>query len=137
VDSDGIGELSGFKLAHGKLRGPFEDRLLTDLQEAYAKGTGMDYDDTHIGTDMRYYYAFNWGRFLHAASAHTPAVILEMGYLSWDNERRMLTDEPDRIAAAIASGLLRFLADTPRSQIFGADIVVPLPPPVPTPTSTP
>lgn len=137
ADSDGVGELSGFKLAHGPLRGPFEDRLVSDLEEAYAKGTGMDYDATRVGVDMRYYYAFNWGRFLHAASAHTPAAILEMGYLSSDDDRRLLTTAPDRIAAAIASGLLRFLADTPRSQIFAADIVVPLPPPTPVPTSTP
>src|SRR5204863_6810893 len=62
ADSDGIGELSGFKMAHGPLRGPFEDRLLLDIRDAYAKATGMDYDATHIGVDMRYYYAFNWGR---------------------------------------------------------------------------
>jgi N-acetylmuramoyl-L-alanine amidase len=136
VDSDGVGELSGFKLAHGPLRGPFEDRLVSDLHDAYAKATGMDYDDTHIGVDMRYYYAFNWGRFLHATSAHTPAAILEMGYLSSDDDRRVLTDEPDRVAAAIASGLLRFLADTPTAQIFQTDLVVPLPQ-APRPTSTP
>jgi len=39
------------------------------------------------------------------------------------------------VAAAIASGLLRFLADTPREQIFHDDIVVPLP--KATPSSTP
>src|SRR5207248_913518 len=44
ADSDGIGELSGFKLAHGPDRGPFEDRLVTDVQDAYAKGTGLSYD---------------------------------------------------------------------------------------------
>jgi N-acetylmuramoyl-L-alanine amidase len=137
TDSDGVGELSGFKLAHGKLRGPFEDRLLSDLQDAYAKGTAMDYDGTHVGVDMRYYYAFNWGRFQHATSAHTPAAILEMGYISSDDDRRLLTAEPDRIASAIASGVLRFLAETPRAQIFQKDIVVPLPPPVAAPTSTP
>lgn len=62
ADSDGIGELSGFKMADGPLRGPFEDRLLRDVRDAYAKATGMDYDATHVGVDMRYYYAFNWAR---------------------------------------------------------------------------
>ena len=137
ADSDGTGELSGFKLSHSKLRGPFEDRLVADLHDAYAKGTGMDYDGTQVGVDMRYYYAFNWGRFQHAISPHTPAAILEMGYLSSDDDRRVLTEQPDRVAAAIASGLLRFLAETPRAQIFQNDIVVPLPPPVAAPTSTP
>ncbi|HYK97703.1 MAG TPA: N-acetylmuramoyl-L-alanine amidase [Candidatus Acidoferrales bacterium] len=135
TDSDGIGELSGFKMADGPLRGPFEDRLLKDVRDAYAKATGMDYDAAHVGVDMRYYYAFNWARFLHATSAHTPAAILEMGYVSSDDDRAILTQQPDSVAAAIASGLLKFLADTPRAQIFHDDIVVPLP--KATPASTP
>ena len=136
ADSDGIGELSGFKLAHGPLRGPFEDRLVTDIKDAYGSGTGMAYDAEHIGLNMLYYYPFNWSRFQHAAAAHTPAAILEMGYLSSDDDRPLLIDHPDRIAGAIANGLLRFLSDTPRSQIFKDDLVIPLPP-VPAPSSTP
>jgi N-acetylmuramoyl-L-alanine amidase len=136
-DSDGMGELNGFKLAHAKLRGPFEDRLVNDLHDAYEKGTGIAYDETRVGVDMRYYYAFNWGRFQHATSAHTPAAIIEMGYLSSDRDRGILTEDPDRVAAAIASGLMRFLSDTPRSQIFRDDIVAPLPPQVAAPTSAP
>src|SRR5205823_7474469 len=131
ADSDGIGELSGFKLAHGPDRGPFEDRLVSDVQDAYAKGTGMSYDAEHVGVNMVYYYPFNWSRFQHATSAHTPAAILEMGYLSSDDDRPLLTDEQDKLASGIADGLLRFLVDTPRAQIFKDDIVVKLPAPAP------
>ena len=136
ADSDGIGELSGFKLAHGPERGPYEDRLVTDVKDAYGSATGMEYDAEHIGLNMLYYYPFNWSRFQHAAAAHTPAAILEMGYLSSDDDRQVLTDHPDRVAGAIAAGLLRFLNDTPRSQIFKDDLVIPLPS-VPAPSSTP
>jgi len=136
TDSDGVGELSGYKLAHGPTRGRFEDRLVTDVKEAYGKATGMPYDDEHIGLNMLYYYPFNWSRFQHAASAHTPAAILEMGYLSSDDDRAMLTDHPDRIAGAIVDGLLRFLSETPRSQIFHDDLVIPLTT-APLPTSAP
>jgi hypothetical protein len=135
-DSDGLGELSGFKLAHGPDRGPFEDRLVADIKDAYGKATGMAYDAEHIGFNMLYYYPFNWSRFQHAAAAHTPAAILEMGYLSSDDDRALLTDEPDRIAGAIANGLQRFLNETPRTQIFHDDLVIALPP-VPVPSSTP
>ncbi|TMB76104.1 MAG: N-acetylmuramoyl-L-alanine amidase [Chloroflexi bacterium] len=131
ADSDGVGELSGFKLAHGPLRGPFEDRLLADVKDAYGKASGLSYDGAHISVDMTYYYPFNWGRFQHATSAHTPAAILEMGYLSSDDDRPILTDEQDKLASGIADGLLRFLADTPRAQIFKDDIVVKLPAPAP------
>ncbi len=134
ADSDSVGELSGFKLSHGPERGPFEDRLIADVKDAYGKATGMAYDSEHIGLNMIYYYPFNWGRFQHAAAAHTPAAILEMGYLSSDADRALLTDHADRIAGAIAVGLLRFLNDTPRSEIFRDDIVIPLPRPAPSST---
>jgi len=129
ADSDGVGELSGFKLAHGKLRGPFEDSLVAALKESYANATGFDYDATHITVDMRYYYAFNWGRFQHTTSPHTPAAILEMGYLSSDDDRAFLTERADKVADGIAAGIMKFLSDTPRSQIFKDDIVVQLPKP--------
>jgi len=134
ADSDGVGELSGFKLAHGPLRGPFEDRLVSAISDAYAKAVALPYDAEHVSVDMRYYYAFNWGRFQHTTSAHTPAAILEMGYISNDDDRTILTEQPNVIATAIAAGLLNFLNATPRSQIFKDDIVVPLPVgPSPTP----
>lgn len=134
ADSDGVGELRGFKLAHGPLRGPFEDRLVSDLRDAYATGVGLPYDGGHISVNMRYYYAFNWLRFQHTTSAHTPAAIIEMGYISSDDDRAVLTEQPDRVATAIANGILRFLNETPRAQIFKDDIVVPTPTgPAPTP----
>jgi N-acetylmuramoyl-L-alanine amidase len=136
TDSDGVGELSGFKLAHGPERGPYEGRLVADIKDAYGSATGMGYDGEHIGLNMLYYYPFNWSRFQHAAAAHTPAAILEMGYLSSDDDRAVLTDDPDRVAGAIANGLLRFLSETPRAQIFKDDLVIPLPP-VPAPSTTP
>ena len=127
ADSDGVGELSGFKLAHGPDRGALEDRLVGDIHDAYAKATGMDDDARHVGVNMTYYYPFNWGRFQHATSAHTPAAILEMGYISSDDDRALLTEQPDRVAAAIADGLVRFLSETPRDRIFHDDLVIPLP----------
>ena len=127
TDTDGVGELSGFKLAHGPLRGPFEDRLVTAIREAYGKATGLGYDGKHITVDMTYYYPFNWGRFLHVTSAHTPAAILEMGYLSSDDDRALLTAHADDAAKAIADGLLAFLSATPRAEIFRDDLVVQLP----------
>ena len=134
ADSDGVGELSGFKLADGPLRGPFEDRLVQDVRAAYDNALGMPYDAEHVGVDMHFYYAFNYLRFQHTTSPFTPAAILEMGYLSSDDDRAILTGQPDRVAAAISSGLMRFLNDTPRAQIFQKDLVVPIPSaPAPTP----
>ena len=127
-DGDGVGLLSGFKMAHGSRRGPYEDALLADVRSAYAKSTGLDYDATHISRSMLGYFAFNWGRFQHATSPFTPAVIIEMGFLSNDDDRSLLVDQPDRIATAITNGILKFLDETPRTKIFGEDLLIPAAP---------
>ncbi len=134
ADGDGTGENSGFKLAHGSRRGPYEDKLIALLREEYAKATNMSEDSTHVGRNMQAYYAFNWGRYQHAAAAHTPAAILEMGYLSNDDDRATLTDKADRVATGIMSGIVRFLAEVPQSKIFGEDIMVPSAPSRPSPS---
>jgi N-acetylmuramoyl-L-alanine amidase len=136
ADSDGVGVNSGYKMAHGARRGPYEDALLSDIKDAFGGATGLDYDPTHITSNMRGYFAFNWSRFQHAVAAHTPAVILEMGYVSNDGDRALMLDRADLLASSIADGVMKFLAETPRSKIFGQDLVVPAFPsrrPSPTP----
>jgi N-acetylmuramoyl-L-alanine amidase len=138
ADSDGVGENSGFKMAHGARRGPYENALLNDIKDAYGAATGLDYDPTHVTRNMTGYFGFNWSRFQHAVAPHTPAVILEMGYVSSDDDRALMLDRADLVANSIADGIMKFLNDTPRSQIFGQDLVVPAFPSRPSrPSSSP
>src|SRR5205807_9187682 len=113
------------KYAHGTLHGHYSDALLNDYKKSSCAATGLDYDPIHITNSMKRYFAFNWSRFQHAVAAHTPAVILEMGYVSSDDDRALMTDRADVVATSIADGIVKFLNDTPRSQIFGHDLVVP------------
>src|SRR3989442_8444426 len=138
ADSDGGGENSGFKMARGARRGPYEDALLADIKDAFGAATGLEYDARHVTRNMTGYFAFSWTRFQHAVAAHTPAVILEMGYVSNDDDRALMLDKPDLLATAIANGVLKFLSETPRSKIFGQDLVVPAFPSRPSrPSSSP
>src|SRR5213593_1072742 len=137
ADSDGVGQWSGFKMAHSARRGPFEDALLADVKKAYGDATGLEYDDTHISNAMKGYFLFNWSRYQHSVSAYTPSVILEMGYLSSDDDRALMLDHPDTLANGIADGILQFLSSTPRSKIFAQELVVPAFPSRPTRTSVP
>ena len=137
ADSDGVGEWSGFKMAHSARRGPFEDALLADVKKAYGDATGMDYDATHISNAMKGYFLFNWSRYQHSVSPYTPSVILEMGYLSSVDDRTLMLDHPDTLASGIANGILQFLSNTPRSKIFAQELVVPAFPSRPTRTSVP
>ena len=124
-DSDGVGEISGFKMARGSRRGPYEDALLNAVKQTYAQETGLDYDAEHVTRAMSGYFAFNWSRYQHATSAFTPSVILEMGFVSNRDDRFLLVNQSDRVAIAIANGILKFLDDTPRSKIFGQDLLIP------------
>lgn len=125
ADGDGTGENSGFKLAHGSRRGPYEDKLVAALRDEYWKVTALPEDAEHVTRAMSAYYAFNWGRYQHSAAAHTPAAILEMGYLSNDHDRNIMVNSADSVATGIVNGIQRFLDEVPRTKIFGEDLVVP------------
>ena len=124
-DSDGVGELSGFKMAHSTRRGPYEDRLMAAVKAAYGAATGLDYDAEHVTRGMTGLYSFNWSRYQHATSPFTPSVILEMAFISNRGDLSLLVNHPDRVAVAIANGILKFLDETPRSKIFGEDLLIP------------
>ncbi len=125
MDGDGTGEKSGFKIAHGSRRGPFEDKLVSFLRDEYGRLTGLDWDAVGITRNMTNYYPFNWGRYQHAAAPHTPAAILEMGFLSNGHDRNLMVNHGDGVATAIVNGIQRFLDEVPRSKIFGEDLIVP------------
>ena len=124
ADGDGTGENSGFKIAHGSRRGPYEDKLVAALREEYWKVTALPEDAEHVTRAMSAYYAFNWGRYQHSTAAHTPAAILEMGYLSNNHDRDVMLNNADGVAAGIVNGIQRFLDEVPRSKIFGEDLIV-------------
>ena len=140
-DGDGSGENSGFKMAVSTRRGPYEGDLMRAIKDVYQKATDLTWDAQGISRNMLGYYAFNWGRYQHATSPFTPSTIIELGYLSNDDDRALLVDQPDVVATALVNGIFKFLDDTPRSKIFGADLLIPQAPirqgPLPTPTTPP
>jgi hypothetical protein len=136
ADSDLTSTARGFKIAHGTYRSPHDKLLVQALIDDYYAGTGLPWNE-RVTADMTDYYAFAWFRYEHALAPHTAAAIVEMGFISHPLDRPMLTDEPDRVARAIAEGIIRFLDAVPRSTLFGEDIVVPIvPAPAATPTAT-
>src|SRR6266850_2774741 len=123
-DGDGVGELSGFKMAHSTRRNPYEDALLNSVKSSYAKATGLSYDAEHISRAMINLYSFNWSRYQHATSALTPSTIIELGFLSNDDDRDILLNHADRVATGVVNGLLDFLDTHPRSKLFAEDLLI-------------
>jgi N-acetylmuramoyl-L-alanine amidase len=110
ADGDASGRLSGFKLARAwRSAIPDEDdRLLGAIAESYATATGLPLD-RRVSRAMTGYYAFSSRRFTHAIAPTTPAVIIELGFMTSDADRQVLLKRTDALADGISGGVGRFL----------------------------
>lgn len=107
---------SGYKSAHFMpARNPREAVLKVAVDRAMFRATGLPDDDRNVSGNMLYYYAFNSGRFRHAVSPRTPALLVELGYLSNATDLRLLR-QPDLLAEALEEGVLRYLSDIYRYE---------------------
>lgn len=105
---------NGYKSAHfTPARNAREAVLKLEVDRAVLLGTGLQDDDRNVSGNMLEYYAFNDRRFRHAVARRTPALLVEMGYLSNPSDLRLLL-EPDRLAAVLERGVLRYLHDVGR-----------------------
>lgn len=103
--------VSGFKIA-----GPWRDLtgnshdLVKSLENSYRSTTKMRQDD-NITSNMRGYYAFSWWRYDHAIHPMTTAAIVETGFLTNASDRRLIAENPEVSAQAIAAGVIDYLTD--------------------------
>jgi hypothetical protein len=110
ADGDATGRLSGYKLARATRSAlpASDDRLLAALSGAYAAATGLRWDP-HVSRNMTGYYAFSARRFAHAIAPTTPAVILEMGFMTNASDLSFMLNNPETLAAGVARGVYHFL----------------------------
>lgn len=106
---------------------PESDVFVGYLYEEYGKATGLPVD-TMTSVSMADYYAFNPLRYRHALKLGVPATLLEMGFITNPEDRKVLTLGQEAIAQGIANAVDRFF----RSGSAG-----PIPTPYPTFTPTP
>ncbi len=102
-------ERRGYKSAYYKhLRNKQDPILKTHIDEAYFYFSGLSDDDANVSGSMLEYYAFNHRRFRHSIARKTPAIIVEMGYISSDHDWMFLKD-PVNPAYALKMGILSYL----------------------------
>ena len=102
-------ERNGYKSAHYRPQRNPNEPLLKLLVDRAMLATGLADDDRNVSGNMLNYYAFNQRHYRHAVARTTPALLVELGYLS--NERdRSLAAEPELLAEALRSGILAYLA---------------------------
>lgn len=115
----------GYKIATPYRESDGSRRLRDALVADYGRATRLPWDP-NITPNMRGYYAFDNRSREHEIDGDTPAVIVEMGFVSNPDDRALLTRKPDLVARAIAGGILHYLQDEGR-----------LPPSRPTATVSP
>jgi N-acetylmuramoyl-L-alanine amidase len=98
----------GYKLAT-PWRTSRDSQLLADsLLEEYGIATGLP-RSTSITVNMKGYYAFMYRLYSHTIAKTTPAVILELGYLTSPEDRQLLLGDQERVAVGVANGIVRYL----------------------------
>ncbi len=100
---------TGYKSAYFQPpRNGLEPQLKHLIDADYLAATGLS-DDTGNTTDsMREYYAFNFRSYAHTVHPATPALIVELGYLSNPQDVTLL-QKPGVLADALAGGVTQFL----------------------------
>lgn len=103
-----INELAtGFKVA-GALDTGVKDkaeRLVACLTDRYAQRTNLSFHANSVTLDMTRYHSF------YEVDAQTPIAIIETGFLNLD--RKILTEEPYRVAQGIIDGVLCYALNQP------------------------
>jgi hypothetical protein len=111
ADGDEAGARRGYKLGRAAWSATPEadDRLMSDISDAYGVATGMPIDPIGASRRMTAYYAFNSRRYCHAIVPGVPSAILEAGYLTSAVDRQILIGDLSASARGIAAGILRYL----------------------------
>jgi hypothetical protein len=101
--------VSGFKIARPwrDLTGRADD-LVSILEKEYQDATKLRIDP-NITRNMRGYYAFAWWRYDHSIHPMTPAVIVETGFITNANDRKIIVGKQDVVSQALADGITNFL----------------------------
>jgi len=108
VDASEDEERRGYKSAHFRPLRNVKEPLLKLSVDRVMLSTGLPDDDRNVSGNMLEYYAFNHRRYRHSVSRSTPALLVEMGYLSNAADRVLLSD-PDVFAVALAKGVVDYL----------------------------
>ena len=111
ADGNESSYISGYKVA-GPWRRHFNksDRLVELIDDSYGKETDLIKDE-NISRNMRGYYAFSWWRYDHSIHPMTSAVIIETGFITNYNDRKLLNEQPEKPAKGIANGIVDFLIE--------------------------
>lgn len=109
ADGSASAAARGWKLATPWRTSEASRALMNAVAAAYGPATGLPEDVGGVTVNMKGYYAFNYRRHQHAIARTTPAIIVEMGFMTNAADRSVLFGQPDRVARGIADGIMAYL----------------------------
>ncbi|MEO6458381.1 MAG: N-acetylmuramoyl-L-alanine amidase [Chloroflexia bacterium] len=133
ADGNIYSSVRGFKAVAPWNSVPASDDFVGFLYEEYGKATGLP-TDAMTSVAMANYYAFNPWRYRHAVTPNVPSALLEMGFVTNPEDRKVLTLEQDSIAWGITNAVDRYFRSGKAGSVPTA---YPSFTPTNTPTSTP
>ncbi len=131
ADGSSLSSWRGFKAVSPWGAVPSSEDFVSILYEEYGKATGLP-TDAVTSVAMADYYAFDPERkYRHDIAPGVPSALLEMGFVTNPDDRKVLTTEQDRLAWGIANAVDRWF----RSGAAG-NTPTPYPTFTPSPTAT-
>lgn len=109
ADGSTSGSTTGFKAASP--RRDFtgnSSKLVEFIEDSYGDATDLALDP-NVTRNMRGYYAFAWWRYKHAIHPMTTAAILETGFLTSPNDRKIIVNKPQLSAQGLSNGIMKYL----------------------------
>jgi len=109
ADGNANSRINGYKVAAPRRDATGRAQNFANLlSEEYRKITKLK-EDPNITRNMRGYYAFNWRKYTHALHPQTVGVIIETGFLTSPNDRRIIVSNQNKSATGIANAITKFL----------------------------
>lgn len=113
ADSVDNSSRNGYKSAYFEPARNSLDALLKEhMDRIYLAGSGLADDSANTSSSMYRYYAFN-PAYRHRVHTGSPALLVEMGYISNSRDLAFL-QQAQRPAELIAAGVIAFLTDIQR-----------------------
>lgn len=107
---------NGWKLAAPWRPSPAASELAQALRGSFDAEPTLREDRDGITVGMRGYFGFASHRFHYASSPYTPAVLVELGFVTNDVERARMAEDPEFYAAIIHRGLVSYFEDRDRHE---------------------
>lgn len=107
----------GWKLAP-PWRPSVASREISDaLKSSFREEPQLKEDVGGVTVGMRGYFGFSSHRYRHASSPYTPAVLIELGFVTNAGDRELMLSQPEYFAGIIHRGLERHFYTRGRSDI--------------------